>query len=47
LKYWLREVKNQCGKDIPKIILGNKIDLKESINYNEESLKELCKLHKI
>ncbi|EGR28843.1 ras oncogene family protein, putative [Ichthyophthirius multifiliis] len=42
VKYWLRELRIQCGKDVIKILVGNKCDLE----YNEpdqEIIQQYCK----
>lgn len=40
LKYWIRELNLHCGEDLIKVLVGNKSDLTEDRQCNDEFLKE-------
>jgi Ras-related protein Rab-11A len=41
IKYWIRELNCHCPPDIPKIIFGNKSDLKDSYNFETKTLDSM------
>ncbi|EAR84132.3 small guanosine triphosphatase family Ras family protein (macronuclear) [Tetrahymena thermophila SB210] len=41
VRYWLREVKLQCGKDVAKILVGNKCDLPHE-QPDQALIQEYC-----
>lgn len=42
IRNWMRQVKNNAGENVCKILVGNKSDIKESRTVKEEDIKELA-----
>ena len=41
LDFYLEEIRNKCGSDMPLLIIGNKSDLEKAVN--DEEIEKLCK----
>ena len=39
--YYLEEIRNKCGSDMPLLIIGNKSDLEKAVN--DQEIEKLCK----
>ena len=45
LPRWLDESRNALNKDIPMVVLANKLDLTELISINDDQIKEFASSH--
>ena len=47
LKRWMNEIKDECSRDIPMILVGNKLDLEDKRVIDKERAMEFAKNEKL